>query len=203
VINTVTGRIASNSAFSSVYGSVEVLQEHVYGERGRYTEQIYNEVAADLRDNPLAPGQSVILMGHSGGGAVTANLSGMLERNLGVDVSGMVTMGSPVSNYDEAGRYAEVIADVRHSKDPVVNYVPIIRSEESRIAIPSDPLAALSNERSYQHAGATPNVSPITLNGPTSDPHGSYMHDPNVSVDMLRKLKTRFPNMDLQLPDPV
>ncbi len=220
-VNTVTDagadfiNQASGAAVGSIYGSVEVLAEYISGEHGKYTERIYNEIAADLRDNPLAPGQTVMLMGHSGGGAVTANLAGMLERNLGVDVSGMVTMGSPVSNYDEAGHYVELIADVSHAQDRIgaPTGTGVIRSEESRVGVPAALLSSpsliiptfVSVEAMGRNVGANPNVATVVLDRPVGgvlEAHGSYMHDPNVSVDMLHQLNRLFPNMNLRLPEP-
>lgn len=220
-INAFTNAVASNSIFSSAYGAYEVYTEYKNGEQGKYTQQIYNEISADLRDNPLAPNQTVIIMGHSGGGQVSSNVVGMLERNLDVDVSGLVTMGSPVANYDEAGRYATIV-DVMHKNDRIgapLN-TPIIRSDEARIFSPivlnsfiKNPLSVLNInpiqnpisqfavlEAISRHVGDQPNVQQVTLTGRTSDAHGSYMHDPNgVSYEMLNRLNDIFPQMNLQL----
>lgn len=185
-INAVTKAAAEAPGVSTLYGGGEVAAEYLRGEQGKYTRQVYNEIAADLRDNPLVPGQTVILMGHSGGGAVTANMAGMLERNLGVDVSGMVTMGSPLSNYDEAKHYVETIADVRHTKDWVVNTMPFRGDPDGSSSGPSP--------------GRTSTVANITLRGATDYAHGSYMHDdPGVSQDMVRALSRLYPEMNLQI----
>jgi len=124
-------RLTRTDVYSSVNGSLEVWDEYVNGPNGRYTQDTYAFIIKDLEKNPLAPGQSIVLIGHSGGGAVVANLAGMIETGKEhADVSAVITMGSPVSNYDEASRYAEVIVQVRHSNDIIGT--PVIRSSESR-----------------------------------------------------------------------
>ncbi|MCB0081590.1 MAG: WXG100 family type VII secretion target, partial [Caldilineaceae bacterium] len=125
---------AGSQAWSSLYGSAEVWNEYAAGEHGRYTQQTYNFVQRDLANNPLLPNQQVILMGHSGGGAVVDDLAGMIERKTGADVSAVVTLGSPISNYDVAGRYAEQVVDLQHRFDFVGK--SYIRSDESRYALP-------------------------------------------------------------------
>lgn len=204
-INYATGVIASNDTFSSFYGATQVAVEYVSGERGYYSQKVYHEIARDLAENPLLPGQSLILMGHSGGGAVVTNLSGMLERNLGVDVSGVVTMGSPVANFDEARRYAEHVVDIRHAGDRVAAPLgtPVLRSEEARWGIVFGPRGMLAAEILGRDMGA-PGVSTVILTRPPTerDAHGSYMHDSGVSMDMLRELNRTFPNLRLQLPQP-
>ncbi len=204
-------RILGNRIVGSVYGSAEVVREYVMGSRGPYTQQVYQYILNDLQRNPLAPGQSIVLMGHSGGGAVVANLAGMIERGTGYDVSGVVTMGSPVSNYDEAGRYAETIVQVRHQRDLIG--LPIIRSEESRVAIPvafafgypsegSSLLAWPAVEMISRYTGPRPRmVVDVTLQSPVSgvlDAHGSYMNPGNsASQQMLDTLHRLFPAMPI------
>ncbi len=217
-INYLTG----SSVYSSVHGIAEVYEEYMDGERGIYTQKVYSEIAADLRNNPLAPGQTVMIMGHSGGGQVGSNVVGMLERNLDVDVSGLVTMGSPVSNYDEAGRYAETIADVMHHQDRVGALVgtPLIRSDEARYFAPAalkqiftnpgsvfspyvNPIAGFfAAELPARYIGDTPNVEAVNLarSPETSNAHSSYMHDPGVSRDMLHRLNRIYPELNLSLP---
>ncbi|GAB4448610.1 MAG: hypothetical protein Kow0031_31120 [Anaerolineae bacterium] len=223
VINTATGILAGG--VNTLVGSKEVLDEYLAGEHGRYTERVYNEIANDLQKNPLAPGQTIILMGHSGGGAVVANLAGKVEKNSNYDVSGIVTMGSPVANYDEAGRYAELITDVRHTNDRIAAPLgtPMIRSGESRVSIPlafealangappiRTALGVIAIEGAGRHIGDQPNVATVMLDRPAGsflEPHGSYMHDDekrpgqaNVSMDMLRQLNSLYPSLNLQIP---
>lgn len=173
-----------------VRGSYETWTEHYIGQSGPYTRRVYEFIEADLRSNPLAPGQSIVLIGYSGGGAVTANLAGMVERRLGHDVSGMITMGSPVSNYDEARRYAEKIVDVRHANDPVLGYGAL---RSAPIYTPFRPPPEGSTVRSV----------PLTRTVPWNSQgewryHGSYMYYRSISGDMVRALRREFPEMQLQ-----
>ena len=206
-------RFTASDAYSSLYGAGEVLREYIMGSKGPYTQKIYAEIQNDLMRHPLAPGQSIVLVGHSGGGAVVANLAGMIENRLGYDVSGVITMGSPVSNYDEAGRYAETIVQIRHREDWIGT--PVVRSEESRsmipgtlITLPVAPLSAIPawglSELLARKVGAQPHIVDITLGGQVSDgfdAHGSYMN-PNRSAsrEMMERLRQLFPQMQLTAP---
>jgi len=190
LVNDITnwGAQTSNNAWGSIRGVGEVVDEYLRGEQGRYTQQVYNEIAADLRDNPLLPGQTVILIGHSGGGAVAANVTGMLERNLGVDVSGVITMGAPIANFDEAQRYAEKIVDVRHRDDMLVQSVG-----------PLPIRGAPPGSGGGRPDGSNVNTFILPLYTQTKDPHGSYMQDPAVSHEMLRALNKIYPEMNLRI----
>jgi len=190
LVNDITnwGAQTSNNAWGFIRGVGEVVDEYLRGEQGRYTQQVYNEIAADLRDNPLLPGQTVILIGHSGGGAVAANVTGMLERNLGVDVSGVITMGAPIANFDEAQRYAEKIVDVRHRDDMLVQSVG-----------PLPIRGAPPGSGGGRPDGSNVNTFILPLYTQTKDPHGSYMQDPAVSHEMLRALNKIYPEMNLRI----
>jgi WXG100 family type VII secretion target len=194
LVNDITnwGAQTINNAWGSIrgfgQGIGEVVDEYLRGEQGRYTQQVYNEIAADLRDNPLLPGQTVILIGHSGGGAVAANVTGMLERNLGVDVSGVITMGAPIANFDEAQRYAEKIVDVRHRDDMLVQSVG-----------PLPIRGAPPGSGGGRPDGSNGNTFILPLYTQTKDPHGSYMQDPAVSHEMLRALNKIYPEMNLRI----
>ena len=148
-INTVTGTGAGlvNGAvepYNIVADSKEVYDEYMQGEHGLYTEKTISNIQRDLEMHPLAPGQKVIVIGYSGGGALSSNATPILEemgpvrRSDGsyetIDVEGTVLMGSPVANVDEASRYSKVL-DIRDAGDLIGT--PIIRSEESRRMIPS------------------------------------------------------------------
>lgn len=176
-------------AEGSIQGSAEVFQEYVQVDQGKYTRKIYDEISHDLRKNPLLPGQSIVLVGHSGGGAVAANLTGMLERKQGVDVSGLITAGSPVANYDEASRYAELILDVRHDDDSIAEQLfdrPTLRGGW----LPWAP------------SGGQPGVEELHLTSPTKgtlDAHGSYFDPTDVaSRDMMLRIRKLYPEMRLQ-----
>ena len=86
---------------------------------GIETQRTFAFIKNDITSgrNPLLPGQSIVLVAHSGGGAVVTDLAGMIERDLNVDVRGVVTEGSPLASYAEASRYAEYIVEVQHEKD--------------------------------------------------------------------------------------
>jgi len=185
IVNNITNW-AANEGLGIGQGIGEVVGEYLLGERGRYTQQVYNEIAADLRDNPLLPGQTVILIGHSGGGAVAANVTGMLERNLGTNVSGVITMGAPIANFDEARR-AEKIVDVRHVNDIWVKLGPLL--------FPRAPFRSGGGRPD----GSNGNTFMLPLYTQTADPHGSYMQDPAVSHEMLRVLNRIYPEMNLRI----
>lgn len=182
LVNTVTGwGEAATKGFNTAYGVKEVIDEYNANGQGYYTTKIYEEIAADLKANPLLPGQEVILVGHSGGGAVEDGVAVRLERDLDVDVNvtGLVTLGSPLSNFDEAGRYVETIVDIRHKDDAYAKY-------NNRL------LPSIDNPNSITYN--------VTLQTPSSYPHGSYMHDdPGASLEVLEVLNKRF-NLDLRLP---
>ena len=141
-------------------------------------------------------------MGHSGGGAVVDDLAGMIERKTGADVSAVVTLGSPISNYDVAGRYAEQVVDLQHRFDFVGK--SYIRSDESRYALPlammSAPtpvqgvLRAVGLEQTlWRSVDDSPNVKRVTNRGATDDAHGSLMRSAETG-DALARL---FPEMQL------
>lgn len=159
VINTGTGiatggvNLLTNKSSDLINGTVEtynttndakeVFDEYMQGEHGLYTDKTISNIQYDLNQHPLAPGQKVIVIGYSGGGALSTNATPILEemspvrRSDGsyesIDVEGTVTMGSPVANVDKASRYSKVL-EIRDAGDPVGT--PIIRSEESRLTIP-------------------------------------------------------------------
>lgn len=203
--NLING-VVDSMPFGAAYGSAEVLREYYRGEEGPYTNQVFREIENDLKQHPLAPGQSITLIGHSGGGVVVTNLAGMIERNLDKDVSSVITMGSPVANYDEAGRYAETIVQIRHRNDLIG--LPMIRSEESRSVLPiglSRPIDWMFFEMGARHVGTHPHVVDITLQTPAGGnillgPHGSYMdsENPGASTEMMLKLRKLFPQMQLR-----
>jgi len=92
------------------------------GRKGEYTNRVYNWILKDLAKdkNPLVPGQRLILIGHSGGGAIASNLAPLLEGK-GKQVDAVVTLGSPRVNWDLVKpTRAERIA-VTDSGDPYSN----------------------------------------------------------------------------------
>ena len=156
-VNTITG--AGADVYNTANDAGEVFNEYMQGEHGMYTEKMISNIQRDLEQHPLAPGQKVIVIGYSGGGALSTNATPILEemspvrRSDGsyesIDVEGTVTMGSPVANVDKASRYSKVL-EIRDAGDPVGT--PIIRSEESRLTIPSG--AGLGNLIGHPFLGA-------------------------------------------------
>ncbi len=142
---------------NTVLGSGQVAIEYITG-GSTQTQRVYASIQEDLANNPLAPGQKVLIIAHSGGGAIASNLAPRLERD-GVDVAGITTIGSPIFNADVAGQYGRVV-DVVDRNDPVVNYGPLdwrIRSNESRAGL-ARALAQLASGnwgRALATAGAT------------------------------------------------
>jgi WXG100 family type VII secretion target len=118
-VNTVTGFVAGIPGVSQVVGGGQVLVEYYAGRFGPETNSSFDFIQRDLKNNPLLPGETIILVGHSGGGAINANLAGKLERELGVDVKGVVNVNSPLANLREASRYAEYVVDFHHKNDIV------------------------------------------------------------------------------------
>ncbi|NHZ72605.1 MAG: WXG100 family type VII secretion target [Aquificales bacterium] len=176
-INAVTG----SNLYQTIYNSGEVFVEYLSGDEGGYTQQLEAFIRNDLERNPLLPNQTVWLVGHSGGGAPAANLAGMLENSAGVDVSTVMTLGSPISNYDEAHRYAENIIQVRHEDDYIG--VPYLRG-----GFPFQVPDYVTN---------------ITLTQPMADipaAHGSYMFDQANSRSLFEQLNRQFPELSMALP---
>jgi WXG100 family type VII secretion target len=144
--NWLTDRIANGAerfsrgvlaGANTILGSGQVATEYITG-GSTQTQRVYASIQEDLANNPLAPGQQVLIIAHSGGGAIASNLAPRLERD-GVDVAGITTIGSPIVNADVAGQYGRVV-DVVDRNDPVVNYGALdwrIRSNESRTGLAS------------------------------------------------------------------
>ncbi len=191
---------------NTVIGSGQVAQEYVLGDQGHYTQQTFDAINRDLAQNPLVPGQKIILIGHSGGGAIVSNLAGMVETRLGREVEGVVTLGVPVSNFDQASRYADQVVDIRHKDDNVGR--AYLRSEEGRVGVPvalaqvatGNPLLStvgglwagdqLARDRSS-------NISYHTVDGASQNAHNSYMNleNPEVNAQVMEVLQERFPSI--------
>ena len=114
-----TGKVADSlGPLNKAFGLGQVINEYVTG-GSTQSEKVYRWIEADLRNNGLIGDSNVnvILVGHSGGGAIAANIIGNIEDKLGVNVSGLVTMGSPFSNYDQASKYGVKILDIQNQAD--------------------------------------------------------------------------------------
>jgi len=125
---------------NTVYGVGQVVGEYITGGSAQ-SQKVYQWIENDLRNNGLIGDNNVdvILVGHSGGGAIVSNVVDDIEKKSGVNVSGIVTMGSPISNYDHAGKYAETIIDIEHEGDGIGQIANIgpIRSDENRYLVPA------------------------------------------------------------------
>ena len=187
---------------NTVYGVGQVASEYITGGSVQ-SQKVYNWIQKDLSENGLIDSKDldIVLVGHSGGGAIVANIVDDVENKLGVNVSGMVTMGSPLSNYDHASKYAETIIDIEHKGDGIgriANFGPI-RSDENRYLIPGLILAPIPGIG--QAAGvlgliggdgifrdSSNNIQSIISTdsgyGSWGDAHGSYWNSPQV-VDAI------------------
>ena len=61
--------------------AADVIKEALYDPGDgipRFTQRLYDDNLEDLQDNPLVAKQKLLLIGHSGGGAMAANLAAML-----------------------------------------------------------------------------------------------------------------------------
>ncbi|MBM7843388.1 WXG100 family type VII secretion target [Herpetosiphon giganteus] len=205
-INKVTGAGAGlinggSQLFNTVVGVSEVVQEYTMQDQGKYTQESYNFIKQDLARNPLLPGQSVMLLGHSGGGAVVSNLAPMLENNMGVDVSGVVTMGSPVANADRAMQHAKFLS-ISDKGDYIGQ--PWIRSDEGRnfitpglmtgiLAPKSLPLVVpgvLGADRGFRDPGINYFTTNANAGNPISN-HNSYW----TSNDVVSIIKNSYPEV--------
>ncbi len=147
---TIWGTVAQIplQGINTIYNIVQVAREYITGSSTE-TDKVYQWIMDDLAKNGLL-GEGdldVILVGHSGGGAIAANMAGRLEQNAYVNVSGVVALGSPLVNVDQAAQYAETVLDIRHEQDNVATLFGLgqLRSDEGRIVAPALALAALAN----------------------------------------------------------
>lgn len=156
-----------NDVANKGFGVIQVVGEYVLGQDGYYTNETFKFIEQDLAKHPLLPGQEILLMGHSGGGAIESNLAGMIETRLDTTVAGVLALGSPVANFDEASQYTQVLS-ISHEADIVGQ--PYIRSNPIRTLFQLDDL--ITYEEIY-----TDTV--------TNDSHGSYLTEEMV-VQVLR-----------------
>ncbi|NUM45018.1 MAG: WXG100 family type VII secretion target [Anaerolineales bacterium] len=158
-----------NDVANKGFGVIEVAGEYVLGQDGYYTNETFKFIEQDLAKHPLLPGQDIVLMGHSGGGAIVSNVAGMVETRLGTDVAGVLALGSPVANFDAARPYAEDLISISHETDLVGQ--PYVRSNPIWTLLQLDDLI---------------NYEEIYTDTVTNDSHGSYMTEEMV-VQVLRE----------------
>ena len=197
-IDLETSKYASSlNVFSDVgnimLGGVQVAGEYVLGENGYYTQQTIASIKQDLAAHPLLPGQEVVLISHSGGGAIAPSVAQALQRD-NITTAGIVTMGSPVSNVETASQYARQVVELRDQYDYIG--LPAVRSSEGRaqhLALLSGllplgtALAAEARNRSVH-----PNMTRVTTNSGergTISAHTSYWN----SQEVVRTISTHFP----------
>lgn len=178
-LNAFSGSVANgindgaNTVFSGinkVYGGAQVIGEHLQGEQGGFTQSTYDYIQYDLENNPLLPRQSVMLVMHSGGGAVGDNLVAMLERE-GHNVSGAATVESPIFDSNAANSYLEKgVVRIYHRDDRVVP-------------------APLRNIL-WDSADKT-----VELNQGLDDPHSGPMR----SKETIEQLNRSFPEIQLDI----
>lgn len=220
--NAVTGlgatAIKSGTALANTgIGVFQTAQEYATGGASQ-TQRVDDFIRRDLQENPLLPGQQVIFMAHSGGGAIAANLSTKWENAVvgrsdgstaGVDVSHVVTLGSPVFNRDAAERVADVV-QIRSGGDLIG--LPLLRSEEATGLVANS--GTLMKEMGVGKAAgiilgfdqlARNSSDGYVLQSPSSNPltaHGSYWQDNHGSVNVRDILRERIPGLNLT-PTPV
>jgi WXG100 family type VII secretion target len=208
---------ASNVAFdltdhavgltNTMVGVVEVAREYVTGGNSLH-DVTMRQIDADLRANPLAPGQQVIFMSHSGGGILATNAAPALEGVMvtrtdgsveAIDVKAVVTLGSPVINYDRASVVAPVYS-YENAGDHVVNHVTL-RSDEARwLLVPSIRLlhrmptlapilvpGMFMFDRVARNPGGSDTIQIDAGNNGGETGHGGYWTSNEVWSDLVRK----------------
>ena len=150
-------------------GSTEVGAENVLG-YGVETDRAYKLIMKNIDEDPLQKGQEVILIGHSGGGAIATNLTPYLVRR-GVNVEGVVTVFSPVTDSAKAALLTKVV-EITDTGDPFGQ--PLGRGD----------LSLYVAERLSKRIVTRETNSGLT--GPAA--HGSY-----TSTQVMDILKQEFP----------
>jgi WXG100 family type VII secretion target len=179
-------------------GIVQVQQEYVLGENGKYTRQVYEEIMDNLNPihNPLAPGQKIVLVGHSGGGAVMSNVVSMLEER-GHPVEFVATLGSPVVNQDNINAYSHHL-DIRADGD--LFGLPFLRSDEAQsiLTIPPVTPELLLTTIGLDYLARDQNITQISSGGGITLPtkaHASYIEESVVSEQVMRIFQEYSPTM--------
>lgn len=180
-------------AGNKLLGATQVASEYALGENGFYTQQTIDWINRDLQAHPLVQGQEVLIMSHSGGGAIAPSVAKALQRD-NITTAGIVTMGSPVSNRDQASQYARSLVELRDQHDYIG--LPLLRSAEGRamnLALLSGALpigAAVAAE--VRNRDVRPNVTRATTSsgeGDTVSAHTSYWN----SKEVVKIISTKFP----------
>lgn len=199
-VNTITG--AALDAANTALGVGQVAEEYATGGASQ-TQRIDGFVRADLAGHPLLPGQGIVLLGHSGGAVIAANLAPRLEGErvtrqggepTALDVLGVATLGAPLVNYDAASQVAPVVM-LRHADD--LFGLPMLRSDEARaemsgalVALATGParlgtLGAFVGFDLYARNAGASAVVDMTYDPGPDGPHRSYWQDSSTVYQAL------------------
>jgi predicted esterase len=103
----------------------QVLDEYDQGKDGKWTKEAMQQIENQLAQNPLKPGEKIVLAGYSGGAAIMANLVEGLEAKYGKDsVSGYVAVGGVVADMNKAAG-ADKVLIIEGKDDWVARNTPI------------------------------------------------------------------------------
>lgn len=157
-------------------GLVQTINEYISG-GSTESQKVSQWINEDLKRNGLVgdSNMNVVLLPHSGGGAIAANIVANIEDRSQVNVSAIATMGSPFSNYDLASKRAETILDIRHQSDNFGSPLGLgtFRSDEMRVGFP---LAS--------RGGLLPTIASFFVDpafrDPTVNVHNITLNDQNI-----------------------
>lgn len=199
VYNSIPGHEAANLGA----GVFQVVGEQVMGPEGYYTYQTTEYIKAQLQEHPLLPGEEIVLMAHSGGGAIAPYVAQALSQQGLATTMAIMTIGSPVVNHDVASAYARRTIEIRDEHDLIGT--PMLRSQESRSAS-AVASAAAGNiapviATDILSRDPKPNVTSVATHSGEQAPvdaHGSYMQ----TDEALEQLEALTPSIDNALRRP-
>jgi hypothetical protein len=177
---------------NTVYGSWQVMAEYNSG-GSTQSKKVYEWIECNLRSTGLIhnPNVEIILVAHSGGAVIAANIVDDIEEKLGVKVSAIVTMGAPIYNYDHACRYVKTFIDIQHEGDGFgrMGFIGPIRPNKKLKLVPiqqDTQTARLDHSISrHVHSPDSPNdIRSITTNDggrqSWAEAHNSYWNSQRV-----------------------
>lgn len=184
-------------------GVFAVASEMEQGGNGLETGKVYDWIKADMQKS-FQPGQEVILIGHSGGGALVANLSEKINHD-GYTVAGVATLGAPLSNFDLAASHSDKVVEITRSGDMIGS--SYFRSSEIKNALVPGLISTLPL---FFHGGALPiiseasaflgldqvfrdnyNVEQVTMNADNYNNFDAHFH--YFSSDTAKIIREKFP----------